>query len=263
MAHTTMTDILTEAQALLVRTFSRNELRQMLFTRMDVDLDAIAPVATGTTDLAFEVLTWVDRRRRVRELVHAAAAERPTVEEWVSLLTRIAPPPVSEPAAPAPVRQGKAPAPPDEVRALVRGYARLRRTLPDGDQKTVQLQSLVNQLLGLPLEEYDLADQFHLSPSEGERMTAVLTLVRRSDTRYLHWLAERVAVETRFVGYQATVALVAAANTVAFADLDAVLAAIEHAREWVPEPERQDKGRWKKLRQATEVVTHRSRGPAA
>jgi hypothetical protein len=265
MSRSSMTEILNEAQVLLVQTYNRNELRQLLRSRLDVDLDAIAPHATGNTDLAFEVLTWMDRRRRVRELVHAACLERPTVHEWRLLLERIAPLPnqeqlVTEQAEPAVIMVPRASAPPDEVRALVRGYLRLRRALPDGDQKTVQLQALVNQLIALPLDEHDLVDRFHLSESDGERLVAVLALVRRPDTRYLRWLAERMAVENRFVGYQAAVALEAAAQTLSLLDLDAAMTAVECAREWIPQPERQDKGRWKKLGQAIEVIIRRSAG---
>jgi hypothetical protein len=265
MSRSSMTEILNEAQVLLVQTYNRNELRQLLRSRMDIDLDNIAPNATGNTDLAFEVLTWMDRRRRVRELVHAACLERPTVPEWRLLLERIAPPPdqqknVTAPVAPEVVPLPRASAPPDEVRALVRGYVRLRRALPDGDQKTVQLQSLVNQLLALPLDEHELADRFHLSESDGERLVAVLTLVRRTDTRYLRWLAERVAVESHFVGYQAAVALEVAAKTLPVLDLDAVMTAVECARRWIPQQDRQDKGRWKKLGQTIEVITRRSAG---
>jgi hypothetical protein len=258
-----MTEILNEAQVLLVQTYNRNELRQLLRTRMDIELDDIAPNATGNTDLVFEVLTWMDRRRRVRDLVHAASLERPNVKDWRLLLDRIAPLTDGEQGGTLPVESAVVPVPgasvpPDEVRALVRGYIRLRRVLPDGDQKTVQLQSLVNQLLALPLEEYELADRFHLSESDGERLSAVLALVRRPDTRYLRWLAERVAVESPFTGYQAAVALETAARMLPLLDLDAAMAAVECARNWLPPSERQDKGRWKRLGQAVAIITRRS-----
>src|SRR5262245_49819436 len=91
MSRSSMTEILNEAQVLLVQTYNRNELRQLLRTRMDIELDDIAPNATGNTDLVFEVLTWMDRRRRVRDLVQAASLERPNVKDWRLLLDRIAP----------------------------------------------------------------------------------------------------------------------------------------------------------------------------
>lgn len=238
-----LAQILDEAQDLLVKTFNRNELRQLLLSKMGVNLDDIAPNATGNKDLIFEVLTWMDRRGSVHEFIKFAAADRPKIPEWHTLL-----------------KPGSDPQSSDEVTALVRGYMRLRRVLPDGSQKTVQLQALVNQLLALPLGEYDLSDRFHLSESDGERLVAVLTLVRRPDPRYLRWLSERPAVETLFVGYQAAVALWTAAETLPQVDLDAVTAAVEGARKWIPQAERPNEGQWKKLGQALEVIAKRSAG---
>lgn len=249
-----LADILNELQELLVKTFNRAELRQLLFTKLDLELDHLAPNATGNNDLMFEVVTWMDRRGRVGELIEHAANERNKVPEWQKLLekSRAKSQPRSVPTANANDR-----APPDEVTALVRAYVRLRHMLPDGDKKTVQLQALVNQLLALPLADHNLAELYHLSDCPGERLVAILTLVIAPDLRYLQWLSERLAVESHFVGYQAAVALHSAAATVPRADLDSVAAAVDNAGTWIPGRERQG-GRWKKLCEALHVIVERS-----
>ncbi len=260
MLQISLSEILDEAQGLLVKTFNRNELKQLLFSKMEVNLDEIAPNATGTKDMVFEVLTWMDRHGYVADLIGAAAADRPKIEEWQALLTKISAR-TEQPASTRPLPQvvptNQDSIPPIAIVALIRGYGRLRRVLPDGNAKTVQLQALVNQLLALPLEKYDLAERFHLNDSEGERLAAVLNLVRSPDTRYLRWLSERVAVEGPFVGYQAAVALEAAAEKLPQIDLDALTATVECARKWIPVGER-DRGRWQKLNEVVAIIARRS-----
>jgi hypothetical protein len=259
MDRTSLTEILDEAQALLGRTYNRNELRQLLLSKMDVDLDGIAPNATGNKDLVFEVLTWMDRHGTVFDLIRCAAIGRPKVPDWQALLGRITNEPQKRPA-PAPRAPDSRPSPawtgpPDVVTALIRGYLRIRRVLPDGDQKTVQLQGLVNQLLALPLEEYDLVEEFHLSNCGGERLVAILTLVRQPNQQFLRWLSERLGVEGHFVGYQAAVALLAASRTLPQIDLDDVADAIEFARDFL----RTDwnGGRSRVLAEALQEITRR------
>lgn len=84
-----LAEILDEAQDLLVKTFNRNELKQLLLSKMNVSLDDIAPNATGNKDLVFEVLTWMDRRGNVNAFIQVAAANRPNIPEWQALVTKL------------------------------------------------------------------------------------------------------------------------------------------------------------------------------
>jgi len=244
---------LNNAQKLLAKTFNRNELKQLLLFKMNLNLDDIAPNATGNKDLIFEVLTWMDRHGDLYDLIRFAAADRIKIPEWQTFVAEIASR-LPTPPPPMPRR----PDPLGEVSALVRGYLRLRRVLPYGDQRTVQLQAIVNQLLALPLEEYGLIDEFHLSMSGGERLVAVLTLVRRPDPKYLRWLSERLGVESNFVGYQAAIALRAAAQTLSQVDLDTVTDAVKIARELLKTHQNGDRARM--LAEVLQTVTQRSSG---
>lgn len=260
MPRVPMSQVLDEAQKLLTHTYNRMELRQLLQMRMDIVLEDIAPNATGNIDLVFELLTWMDRRSRVIEFLRIAAAERATVPAWQEFAARVAEPAVpAKAAAPSPPTVlASAGPPPAEVKGLARGYSRLKQVLPECDAKTVQLQAIVDQLLALPLEEFDLVDRFHLGEDEGERLVAALTLVRRPDPDYLRWLGERMAVESRFFGYQAAVALESAARTLPVLDLNSLMTVVECARQWIPADQRQDKGRWGKLNSTAKIAFERA-----
>ena len=63
-------------QALVDAFASRDELAMMLRVQLDEDLDAVAQ-GDNRTLLAFKLITWAERKGKVRALVNAIIAEQP------------------------------------------------------------------------------------------------------------------------------------------------------------------------------------------
>jgi hypothetical protein len=80
------TDVFVETHKLLVKTFDRQGLQQMLRLKLREDLYAMASRTGDNTAVVFDVVEWFELRGRLRELIQAAAAERPNVTEWQTLL---------------------------------------------------------------------------------------------------------------------------------------------------------------------------------
>jgi hypothetical protein len=80
-----------------------------------------------------------------------------------------------------------------------------------------------------PATSHHLAHEYHTSPRESERLAAILALRERPDARYLRWLSERLAVERPFLGYQAALAIRAAAGRLIDSDLNRVSEAARKA----------------------------------
>jgi hypothetical protein len=232
---------------------------------LDEDLSAVVSTDQSLDVVVFELILWSQRTGRTLELVRALAHERPNradlaalASEFEAASSRPQFPPL-KPASPRAVSELRVP--PKDLRVLIDGFVRLRRILPDGQEKTVLMEEMVTRIRDLPLEEYALTDPLHLSNSVGERLAAIVTLQKLPDPRYLLWLSERLAVEDAFVGYQAAVALYEAARAISFADLDVVTTAVEAGLTWVA-PVAGQSGRRDKLTAAMKHLTHRTTGQA-
>jgi len=215
--------------------YDRDSLEQLLKFRLGQRLDQITPAGSPFDTVVFQLILWADRDGRLLELAQAVAEGRPGRPDVALLLTDMeaaaasaSPPPGGErlqAAGPEGVLEG--------VAALARAYERIKRVMPEGDQRTVIMEDMVRKIRELPLESLDLPARCHLSPSDGERLTAVVSLQKRAELGYLRWLSERLAVEYEFIGYQAAVALRHAAATLAGAQLEWVEAAARDAQRWV------------------------------
>jgi hypothetical protein len=49
-------------------------------------------------------------------------------------------------------------------------------------------------MAAFPLDDMDLIDDLHLSPSQGERLVAILALGKRPAPKFFRWLTERAVV---------------------------------------------------------------------
>lgn len=99
-----------------------------------------------------------------------------------------------------------------QIKELASEYARIRATMHPGDERTLQMEIIVDKLRTLiQPNEPDIA-KLTLSDQPGERLAAAVALQVRPHPEYLHWLGERLRTEQPFIGYHAAVALLAAAR---------------------------------------------------
>ena len=239
---------------LILAAYDANKLAPVLYFRLGVRLDQVAPTEQDFGAVVFRVLLWADQHGRTLALAEAVAADRPDRADLTDLYRRMsaaaAPPPPAPPVA-APV------ALPDALTGLIRGYERLRRVMPPSDQRTVLLEEMVTKLRAADLAPFDLPGRCHLSDSAGERLAAVVALRQRPAAAYLRWLGERVAVEDAFAGYHAAVALVEAARGLPADALEAVADAVDDARGWLTATPGRHSGRRDKLAEAKAALARR------
>lgn len=67
-----------DLEAVLVKLFTATELRQMLLTRMEIDLfGEVTSEKKDREDVVFDLINWLNHRQRVAEFLSVAVAERP------------------------------------------------------------------------------------------------------------------------------------------------------------------------------------------
>jgi hypothetical protein len=101
----------------------------------------------------------------------------------------------------------------EQVQVLAGEYERLRATMPSGNERTRSMELVATQMRALANIGAPLVDLLKNSTSPGERLAAVAFLQVHPDRTFLDWLADRVASEKPFLGYQAAVALLYAARS--------------------------------------------------
>jgi hypothetical protein len=109
------------------------------------------------------------------------------------------------------------------VAAVAAEYDRVRDERPSSDERTRIEEQLATQLRTLAQDTYVFIDELLPSRSGGLRLAAIAALQAFPDVRRLEWLEDRVLRDDHaFLRYQATVALLAAANELPRDDLPAL-----------------------------------------
>jgi hypothetical protein len=97
-----------------------------------------------------------------------------------------------------------------QIAALAQDYEHIRATMEPSDARTRSMEAVASKMRSLALVAYGLLPTLTTSSSPGHRLAAVVILESTPDPQYLAWLAQRFRVETPFVGYHASLALLAA-----------------------------------------------------
>ncbi len=136
------------------------------------------------------------------------------------------------------------------ISKLAIDYVEVRSRMPSGLDRTRKMSSIASQFRSLAAPAYELLPELVVSSSPGERLAAICILQQVPSTKYLNWLAERVAVEKPFVGYQATVALLSAARATRDVSHSEVAAVVKLARDFLAELKWQDPNQVRALENA-------------
>jgi hypothetical protein len=146
----------------------------------------------------------------------------------------------------------------EQVHALAREYERLRETMPSGQQRTRAMSAIAARMRQLALAAYPLVPDLSRSALAGDRLAAVSALAEIPNPEYLVWLASRVGIETPFLGYQATKALLQAARLLGEAHATAVSEAVAMAQELMTNLAFQDPNQVHMLENAARTLNQRT-----
>lgn len=80
--------LLARAQRAILASFNRDEVRQLVYLRLQENFEAIAPSTTLNSQV-LELLLWADRNGRFLELILALTAERPQNSELAKMATEL------------------------------------------------------------------------------------------------------------------------------------------------------------------------------
>lgn len=138
-------------------------------------------------------------------------------------------------------------------------YEGLRRTLPSGDDRTRKMAGVHARMRAMAQDAYPLLPELTGSTSAGERLAAIATLQEIPNKEYLRWLADRVGPEKPFVVYQATRALLSAAQLLGPSSPDEVALAVEAAQEAMGRLAYQDPSQTSVLESARRVIEQQRR----
>jgi hypothetical protein len=136
------------------------------------------------------------------------------------------------------------------ISKLATDYVEARKQMPSGLDRTRKMSSIASQFRSLAAPAYELLPELVVSSSPGERLAAICILQQVPNVKYLNWLAERVAVEKPFPGYQATVALLSAVRATRDVSRSEVAAAVTLARDFLSELKWQDPNQVRALENA-------------
>lgn len=158
----------------------------------------------------------------------------------MSIQAHLAVPPPSdrEIDAAADMKKFAATAPPALVRSqaldLSSEYEGMRARMAQGPERTAKMQTVVNKmkLLGLSIEQ--LMPELTASESAGQRLVAIASLQIAPRAAHIPWLGKRFEGESRFVMYQAAVALLAAVRKLVLEQRAALSAALDAAQKRSP-----------------------------
>ena len=158
------------------------------------------------------------------------------VKAPMSIHTHLAVPPPSpqEITAASDMKDFAATKPPVVVRTevldLSTEYESVRASMSRSPERTVKMQAVVNKmkLLGLSVER--LMPELIASESVGQRLMAIASLQIAPREVHIPWLGKRFECESRFVMYQAAIALLAAVRKKVPAQRAALYAALDVAQ---------------------------------
>ena len=118
-----------------------------------------------------------------------------------------------------------------QITAYAELYERTRQQMLPGSERTVKMQDIFNKMKAIAGSTYSFLEEFTKSPLPGERLAAVSILHCFSDESYFDFLVDIVGAEKPFVGYQATLALRFAADSVTPKSYPPLLKAIHSAQQ--------------------------------
>jgi len=161
---------------------------------------------------------------RQADVALSLAVFRPTIDQQVDQLRRTAGVPG---LASAPLEAQR-----EQVGVLAQAYEQIWSSMPSGDERTQRMELVAAQMRTLALSAGDeLLRVLMSSISPGERLAAITILQVRPRPDMVDWLADRVASEKHFIGYQAALALLYAARVATGAgDTGRMLDAVYKAR---------------------------------
>jgi hypothetical protein len=98
--------------------------------------------------------------------------------------------------------------------ALAKEYESTRATMPSGKDRTGAMNAVVARMRTLAIAAKPSLQEFSISDSAGIRLCAIVILQISPDRRYIDWLGQRFQVETPFMFYQTSVALLQAVRDI-------------------------------------------------
>ena len=197
--------------------------------------EPIAPAKAGQLNAVLAFRNELSQQGLVGSYEDRARFGDQVRRDLVLLLSRL----LNVGAAPAQIANEAARRVTDADLAIARGqvrkeseeYQTLRETMPPGDRRTRRMEVVASRLRTLAQSVYPLLPELLASDQPGDRLAAVCALQAIPTDGHLDWLGERVCVERQFIGYHATVALLAAARALPLERLSQVAAALDRAEE--------------------------------
>lgn len=119
------------------------------------------------------------------------------------------------------------------LREFAREYESTRDQMEPGQARTMAMNRIVTKMRAIAGKAGPLLPEFVVSDSAGLRLAAIAVLQVAPEGSYARWLGERPAVETPFVFYQASVALLQMASNPALRGNPQLRAAIHSALETI------------------------------
>ena len=117
-----------------------------------------------------------------------------------------------------------------QIMGLAAEYEQLRKDVPSGMERTRQMTVIESRMRSLALSAFPLLAELTSSLTPGARLAAVALLQEIPSPQYLTWLADRVGSEKPFIGFHATLALLAAARRLGKSRHDEVASAVRRAK---------------------------------
>lgn len=229
-------------KALLSAFPTHDDLKMMVSFKLGKNLYHI----TGEGSLekvVFELISWAETHGQLDELItqaHVANPGNPDLSEYVEKHLR---------------PRGDIEGVKKRIKALAEEYEQIRSTMSYSSERTDRMEDVVTRMRVQALAAYPLLEDLSKSFSPGERLAAIIILQVQADADYLLWLAERLCVEKAFAGYQASVALLVAAQVLGAEYQARVRAAIKMAQALLkPGWDRGDSDEARVLKQAERVV---------
>jgi hypothetical protein len=126
--------------------------------------------------------------------------------------------------------------------ALAQEYESTRAAMPAGKDRTGAMNAIVARMRTLAIAAKPFLQEFSISDSAGIRLCAIVILQISPDRRFIDWLGQRFQIETPFMFYQTSVALLQAVRDIGAQNreqLDRILSAaigvIESYRQGEPD----------------------------
>ena len=110
-------------------------------------------------------------------------------------------------------------------------YERTRQLMRPGHERTTKMQGVFDDMKKIATSSFPFLEEFIKSPLPGERLAAIAILQNFTSEQYFSFLVDTIGSEKPFVGYQATIALRFAVDSVDSKNYNSLLEAIMLAKE--------------------------------